>query len=398
MFKPEVEALRQNGITRTALPRLNDPKVIPLWFGEGDMVTPEFIREAAKDALDQGQTFYRHTRGAADLRDAVKHYLERLYGVEIDFERVTIPGSTMLGITLAAEMTLGRGDHGLIVGPYWPNIESSFRVTGADVGVIRQQVRDGHWGLDLDALYSAVRDNTRAVFVNSPCNPTGWIMAPDEQRALLEFCRARDITVIADEVYHRNVYGSDVAPSFLQVADANDPLIVVSGFSKAWAMTGWRLGWMITPTRSAEQLSVLAECFNTGSTTFTQAGGIAALERGEAVIEQMRAQQQRNRQIVLDLLGDHPAVELTPPDGAFYAFVRVPGLTSSAAFAERLLDEEDVGVAPGYTFGPGNEEFFRMCFAISSERLEEAVRRIVRFLDRHHNSMADLVSMRTDTP
>ncbi len=387
LFRPEIEALEQNGITGVALPRLGDPSVIPLWFGEGDVVTADFIREAAKRALDEGRTFYAHTRGHPEMRDALKAYLDRLYGREIHPDRLTVPGSTMLGITLAAQMTLGRGDHGLIVSPNWPNIESTFRVTGAEVGFVRQRDDAGHWYLDMGELEAALRPNTRAVFVNTPCNPTGWVMPVAEVERLLALARERGFVVIADEVYHRNVFGADVAPSFLDVAGDDDPVIVVSGFSKAWAMTGWRLGWMVTPARHAEQMAVLSECFNTGATVFAQFAGVVALEEGERVVHELRDQYARGREIVMEALGSHPLVQMREPEGAFYVFPRVPGLASSLEFARGLLAEEDVGVAPGYTFGPGNDEHFRLCFAQSHERLEEALGRICRYLDRHHNAL-----------
>ncbi len=382
LLRPEIELLQQNGITRVACPRLGDPAVIPLWFGEGDVVTAEAIRKAAKNALDEGQTFYGNPRGRPELREAIQSYLRRIYGLEVDQERITVPGSTMLGITIAAQMALTTGSHGLIVGPAWPNIHSAFEITGAEVSYVRQQEKDGSWALDMASLMDAFRDNTRAIFVNTPCNPTGWVMTRSDQLQLLEVCRERGIVIIADEVYHRNVYDGDVAPSFLSIAKPDDPVISVSGFSKAWAMTGWRLGWMVTPQRYAEQMAVLSECFNTSASSFIQIAGVTALGEGEEVVAELRESYRHGREIVMERLASHPRIELLRPEGAFYAFPRVPGMRSSLEFSERLLAEENVGVAPGYTFGPDNEEHFRLCFAQSHERLEEALRRIRRFLDR----------------
>ena len=294
--------------------------------------------------------------------------------MDIDVERITIPGSTMLGITIAAQMGLTSGLHSLVVSPCWPNIESNFQITGAKFDFVRQRCDAGHWSLHLDDLFSAVKPNTKAIFVNTPCNPTGWTMSAAEQTALLEFCRARDILIIADEVYHRNIYGQKVAPSFLSIAKADDPLIVISGFSKAFAMTGWRLGWMVTPTRYGEQLAVLSECFNTSAPAFIQRAGVVALEQGEDFVTQLREQYAGGRDLVMSILGQHPKIELVSPNGAFYAFPKVRGLKDSLAFAQGLLAEEDVGVAPGYTFGPGNESHFRICFALSHERLAEALK------------------------
>jgi aspartate/methionine/tyrosine aminotransferase len=171
------------------------------------------------------------------------------------------------------------------------------------------------------------------------------------------------------------------------VARDDDPLIVINGFSKAFAMTGWRLGWMVTPRGYGEQMAVLSECFNTCAPSFIQRAGIAALEGGEEVVTRFRGQYQTGREMVMTILGAHPLVELNKPEGAFYAFVRIPGLNSSDAFVNSVLEEEDVGLAPGYTFGPGNDEYFRLCFAQSPARLKEALERLVRYLDRNADTL-----------
>ena len=382
LLRPEIEDLQPSGIARIALPRFTDPSVIPLWIGEGDMVTAQFIREAAKRAIDEGYTFYAHTRGRAELRDAIKAYLDRVYHMDLNPDRISVPGSSMLAITLAAQMTLGPGRHALIVSPSWPNIENTVRVTGADVGFVRQRMENGRWHLDAADIIAAVKENTRAIYINSPCNPTGWIIAQSTLESLLAFCRQRDIVLISDEVYHRNIYDGDAAPSLMTLARDDDPVIIVNGFSKAWAMTGWRLGWMIAPARYAQHIAVLSECFNTSAPSIVQFAGIAALEDGEELVETLRTQYAGGRDIVMEILGQHPRVELSEPEGAFYAFPRVQGMGSSLRFAETLLKEQDVGVAPGYTFGPGNEDHFRLCFAQSHQRLTEALQRIVVHIDR----------------
>lgn len=381
LLRPEIEALEPSGIAKIALPRFTDPSVIPLWIGEGDTPTAEFIRAAAKRAIDEGHTFYAHTRGRAELRAAIKAYLDGIYGIDLNPDRISVPGSSMMGITLAAQMTVGTGRHALVVSPNWPNIENTLRATGTDIGFVRQRMENGRWTLEPEEIFAAVRKDTRAIYINSPCNPTGWIVPESTLAALLAFCREREVVLISDEVYHRNVYDGDLAPSLMTLAGDEDPVIVVNGFSKAWAMTGWRLGWMVAPARYATHIAVLSECFNTGAPSIMQFGGIAALEDGEDLVQSLRAQYRGGRDIVMDILGDHPRIDLSRPEGAFYAFPRLRGMGSSLAFAEGLLREKDVGVVPGYTFGPGNEEHFRLCFAQSHERLREALQRIVAYID-----------------
>jgi len=292
----------------------------------------------------------------------------------------------MSAITIAAQAALTAKDHAIILGPAWPNIGLTYRMTGAEVTEVAQTQGENGWVLDMDRVRSAIKTNTRSLFVNSPCNPTGWIMPIEQQIELLALCREKNILLIADEVYHRTVFEGDCAPSFLNHATPDDPVVVVNGFSKAWAMTGWRVGWLVAPAGYESQWTTLSEFFNTGATVFAQLGGVAALEEGEPFVSSLQQQYAAGRDLVMDKLGAHPAITLSRPEGAFYAFPSVHGLTDSMKFVQGVLDEEDVGLAPGYTFGPGNESCFRLCFAQSLERLEEGLDRIVRYLNRHHSN------------
>jgi len=378
-YRDEIEALRQSKITQFSLPHMQDKEVIPLWYGEGDAVTPEFIISAAIQALNDGQTFYTHTRGSIPLRAALKTYLDRLYGLDIDPNRITVPGAAMLGINIAAQLALTTGDHGLIVGPAWPNIEACFRVTGADVGYVSQHETSTGWHIAVSTIINAVKANTRAIFINSPCNPTGWIMKRHEQEELLEFCRNRKILIISDEVYHRIVFDQDAAPSFLSIAREDDAVVVVNSFSKAWAMTGWRIGWVVTPKQHVSQWAGLSECFNTGATNFVQAGAIAALVQGEPFIKQQVQQFSRSRLNVIKAFKKCPTIELCAPEGAFYAFPRVKNATSSESLIRDILHRKKVGLAPGSAFGPSSDAYFRICFARSPDNLQIALDRIVSF-------------------
>ena len=387
-FRQEIENFQQNGITRIAFARLHDDCCTPLWFGEGDEVTPDFIREAAKASLDQGHTFYTHTRGRVTLRGALRHYLQRIYGRDVHPDRITVPGSAMLGVNISAQMAVSRGDHVLVVSPVWPNIGAVFRAIGAEIEYLRQHTVTGGWHISTDEIIAAVRPNTRAIFINSPCNPTGWVMSRTEQLRLLEFCREREVLIIADEVYHRCTFETPVAPSFVEIAEDEDPVIVVNSFSKAWAMTGWRIGWVVAPKRLAVQWAALSECFNTGANVFAQAGARAALEQGEAFVAEQQAKFAKGRELVSQAFKDHPKLEYIEPEGAFYAFPKVRGLTDSFSFAEALRDEMHVGVAPGFTFGPGNESHFRICFARGHEELAQGLDRILAFLAQSSHKFA----------
>lgn len=382
-IRDDIAALELSGITRIAAGSLGDPDVIPLWFGESDLVTPAFIRAAAKRALDEGLTFYTYPRGIPALREALQRYHRRLYGIELHPDRITVPGSTMLTVVIALQCLAARGDEVILIGPYWPNVRNVCTMMGASHVEVRLIESPERWRLDLDAVAAAITPRTRAVYVNSPSNPTGWVMSGEEQAALLELCRRHGLGLIADEVYHRNLLsGGEPAPSFLTLAGPDEPVFVLNGFSKAWAMTGWRLGWMIHPRHLVEPMAVLAECNNTGATVFAQFGGLTALEEGESFVAEFNARCRHNADLVMAILGRHPRVRLTRPEGAFYAFPRIEGVADSLAFARRVLAEAKVGIAAGYTFGTGNESHVRLCFAISPGRLEEALRRIMGVLDR----------------
>ena len=381
-IRDEIAGLEMSGIAKVAAGALHDPDVIPLWFGESDLVTAPVIRDAAKQALDEGRTFYNYPRGILPLREALQRYHARIYGVELHPDRITVPGSTMLTVLCAMQCLAARGDEVILIGPYWPNVRNVCTMMGARHVDVRLVEDGGRWHLDLDAVRAAITPRTKAVYVNSPSNPTGWVMSRQGQEALLDLCRRHGLGLIADEVYHRNVLaGPSPAPSFLTLAGSDEPVFVLNGFSKAWAMTGWRLGWMVHPQHLVEPMAVLAECNNTGPTVFAQYGGIAALKEGDGFIAEFNARCSRNAELVMETLGRHPRVRMLAPEGAFYAFPKIEDVSDSLAFARRVLMEAKVGIAAGYTFGPGNDDHVRLCFAIGTERLAEALRRIVAVLD-----------------
>ncbi len=384
-IRAEIRALELSGIMKIATTALEDPEVIPLWFGESDLVTPDFIRREAIRALEAGHTFYSYPRGIRPLREAIQAYLERLYGIRLDPDRLHVPGSSMLAVTIAGQCLLGAGDEMLLIGPYWPNIRNVVRVCGARVREVRLEEGPERWWLDLERVAAAITPRTKAIYVNSPSNPTGWIAREEELRALVELCRRHGLGLVSDEVYHRHVLDDPggVAPSVLPLVEEDEPVFVINGFSKPWAMTGWRLGWLVGPRRLVEPLAVLAECDNTGATVFAQWGAIAALgPEGEAFVRRFVARCAQNRDLLMTTLGGHPRIRLLRPEGAFYAFPEVVGIDDSLAFCRRVLAEVKVGIAAGYSFGEGNRRHIRLCTAIAPERFATALARLVAVLDR----------------
>jgi aspartate/methionine/tyrosine aminotransferase len=381
--RPEILNLPAHAIGDIARQAWAEGGVTPLFFGESDLVTPDFIREAAKRALDEGRTFYAPAEGIAELREAIRAYTERLYNRPIALERVTVPGSAMLAIMLALQCLVRTGDNVVLVAPVWPSITLAAIAAGAQVRFV-QLGRDGAggWRFDLKRVAAACDDKTRAVFVCSPCNPCGWVMTPAEQRELLALTRQLGIALLADEVYARLVFEGEAAPSFLEIIEPDDLVFVINGFSKAWAMTGWRIGWLIAPPLLLKPLIKLAIVSNTGASTFAQYGALAAVTdpRGEQFVRTMRERCAKGRALVEAAARASNRILPFRIDGSFYAYLEIEGVTDSYALAQRLVREAKVGVAPGVAFGPGNDAFIRICFAQDEKVLAPALERLMAAL------------------
>ncbi|MEM7252795.1 MAG: pyridoxal phosphate-dependent aminotransferase [Pseudomonadota bacterium] len=376
-----ISDLPQQRIGAVAGLAIGNPDVIPLWFGEPDLDTPEFIRNAAIEAMNAGETRYAHRRGIPALRNAIRTYISDLYGIApLDDDRISCLGSGMTAIMVACQMLLNNGDNIVLVSPTWPNIFYCAYTMGAEPRHVRLRPSPDGWNLDLDELFARCDERTKAIFVNSPNNPTGWVMTRDEQQALLDFARKRGIWIIGDEVYHRIVYTDRTVPSFLQIADPDERLLVVHSMSKAWCMTGWRCGWLIHPSAVEPQMNDLSGINNTGSSTFVQHGAVAALTRGDEFVQHVVEHCRRGRDVVFQRLSAIPRVDFVRPNAAFYAFFRINGVDDDLATAQDMVRTDKVGMAPGSAFGPGNEGYFRLCFAGNAERLSDAMDRFENYL------------------
>jgi len=385
-LRPEIAELETSGIAQVFELGFGRDNLIPLWVGEGDLPTPGFICDAATRALAEGKTFYTRKLGIPRLCATIADYTNWLYGSAVTAERVAVTSSGMNGIMLVLQAILNPGDNVVVVSPIWPNIVAAVRIAGGiDRPVQLDVLPEGGFRLDLDRLFDAVDERTRAIFIASPSNPTGWVMSAAEQRAVLDLCRARGIWMVADEVYARFVYDDRAAkesgeraaaPSFLELAEAEDPLVVVNSFSKAWAMTGWRLGWLTVPPALMETLDRLIEFNTSGAQPFLQEACVTAIEKGEPFVHEVVERCRRGGELVFQRLTALPRVRLARPRGAFYAFFALDGLGDSLAYAKRLVDEVGVGLAPGAAFGPGGEGHLRLCFASSTERLSAALDRL----------------------
>jgi aspartate/methionine/tyrosine aminotransferase len=375
------DAIRQlpgSRIREVANAGLGRDDVLAFWFGESDEVTAEPVRRAAAESLARGETFYAHNLGLAELREALARYTAALHPA-VGVDRIAVTSSGVSALMLATQMLAGAGDEVVAVVPVWPNLTAQPVILGATVRRVPLVVRNGAWTLDLDRLLGAVTPATRMLLVNAPNNPTGWTLTRDEQQAILEHCRRTGTWIVADEVYERLWFGPGAsAPSFLDLAHADDRLIVVHSFSKSFLMTGWRLGWMVLPAGHLDPIGKLIE-FNTScAPVFVQRAGLAALSEAEREVPALALRMKACRDRLVDGLSAIAGVQVARPLGGMYAFFRAPGASDdSLAFAKHLVTDHGLGLAPGVAFGDEGEGWLRWCFASRDPaRLDQGLARL----------------------
>jgi aspartate/methionine/tyrosine aminotransferase len=379
--RAHADALPASRIREVASAGAGLKDVIALWYGEPDLPTPGFISEAAAEALRRGQTFYTENLGVPALRQTLADYMTRLYRRPVGMERIAVTASGMAGVNLVQQVLTDPGDNVVVVGPIWPNIVQTVRIMGGETRIVALRFGNDGWRLDLQQVVDRIDGRTRAVLVNSPSNPTGWVMEREAQQALLDACRRRGVWLLADEVYARIIYDRPVAPSFVELADPDERVIVINSFSKTWAMTGWRLGWLTAPPALLPTLEKCIEYHYSCPAHFSQMAGIVAVREGEPAVAEMVGRYRAARDLAIDRLQAMRRVRVHRPAGAFYAFAHVDGMTDSLAFCKDVLLRTRVGLAPGSAFGPEGEGFFRLCFASTLERLAQAMDRLAPLLD-----------------
>jgi aspartate/methionine/tyrosine aminotransferase len=355
--------------------------VMGLWAGEGDLPTPDFISQEAARALAAGETFYTWQRGLPKLREALAQYHTRLYGRAFDAEEFYVTGSGMQAIQTAMAMTSGAGAEVVIPTPAWPNAAAAAGVAGAKPVLVPMTFGNDGWTLDFERLTSAITPRTRALVVVSPSNPTGWTATLDDLKFLLALARQHGLWIIADETYARFWYGGgERAPSFYDVMTPDDRIMFVNTFSKNWAMTGWRMGWMALHPSLGQVVENLIQYSTSGVAQFMQRAGVVAIEKGEDFVKSQIARVRKSRDIACDILGRTGRCRFAVPQGAFYLFFKVDGETDTRKLVFRLIDEAQVGLAPGTSFGAGGEHFVRVCYARDPDQVADAMTRVAKVL------------------
>ena len=378
-MRSTIQNLEESKIREVANAGMGRSDVLAFWFGESDEVTPDFIRQAAIESLQQGETFYTHNLGLPELREAVAQYTSGLHR-RVTSDRIAITSGGVNALMLAVQALVDAGDEVVAVTPVWPNLTAQALIMGARLKRVSLKPVDGAWTLDLQALLAAITPATKLLIVNAPNNPTGWTLSRAEQEAIVAHCRRTGTWILADEVYERLYYEdapNRCAPSFLDVAEPEDRLVVVHSFSKSFLMTGWRLGWLVLPASLTHNMGKLLE-FNTScASVFTQRAGVTALQRTDEVTPRVVAHLKHCRDTLVPLLQQLPQVQVQPAPGGLYAFFKLDGYADSLEVAKRLVAEAGIGLAPGNAFAPEAQGWLRWCFASRDVgRLGQGVERL----------------------
>jgi aspartate/methionine/tyrosine aminotransferase len=380
--RPAVRALSASKIRELFNAGFGRGDLVTFWVGEPDEPTPEFIRKAGMDSIAAGETYYTHNLGIPELREALGAYLRRLHPA-LGARESVVTSAGVNALMLATQLLIEPGERVVEVVPLWPNLQEIPKILGADVTTVSLEFSSSGWRLDVERLLKALTPKTRALFLNSPNNPTGWTITREQQTVILDHCRRHGIWIFADDAYERLYFGDGgVAPSFLDISDARDRILSTNTFSKTWLMPGWRLGWLVVPPELTADLGKLIEYNTSCAPVFVQRAGIAALREGEPVIAHTLERFRRARDYVVRELNGIDGVAAAAPSGTMYVFFRVEGMADSMEFCKGLVRDVGLGLAPGSAFGPSGEGYVRWCFASSQERLADGIARLRRALKR----------------
>ena len=391
-LRPEAMRAPESGIVEVFDYGRNRQGLIPLWAGESDVATPSFICEAITRSLEAGETFYTYQKGIPELRQTIAAYMTRTYGhpyaegdAPFDPDRFFVTTGGMHAIQLAVRLVAGAGDEVIVPTPAWPNFTGALVVAGASVREVPLRFEDGPapaWTLDIATIREAITPRTRALVVNSPANPTGWIASLADCAALLALAREHDLWIIADEIYGKFVYDRPRAASFHDVMGPDDKVLFAQTLSKNWTMTGLRVGWLEAPAELGPTIENLVQYSSSGVAVPLQRGAEVAIAFGDSYLAEQVARVRQSRDILAAALARTGRVRFAVPEGAFYLFCRIEGERDTRALCLRLVDEAGLGIAPGTAFGKGGEDFIRLCFARKPADMTEVARRLSGWLDR----------------
>ncbi|MEM7533802.1 MAG: pyridoxal phosphate-dependent aminotransferase [Chloroflexota bacterium] len=356
--------------------------VLKLQFGESNMPTPDYIKEAMVQALADGYTFYSENAGLPSLRETLAQKYAEMHNVTLDPTReIMITASGVQALNVSIRCTINPGDEVLVLTPNWPNGTEIVRMYGATpIEIPYKFDEEQGYAIDFEALENALTPRTKMLLYTSPSNPLGWVATISDQQALLDFTRKHNLWLVADEVYERIYFDALVAPSILRLCTRDDAVIVVQSFSKSYCMTGWRLGWVISRADMIAQATALNEFIVSHAASMTQRAGEVALTKGEADVQALSKAFAERVNYCYQATSTLSNVSVAQPAGTFYLFLSIDGVDDSVSFALELLKQEQIAVAPGSAFGNGGEGAIRICCASDMSVLEPAMERLTRFL------------------
>lgn len=345
-------------------------------IGRPDFDTPEYIKKACIDSLNNGDVFYTSNFGYQELREEVAKYLSVKKNIPTTPDEVIITVGLAEAIFDVLTVLLEEGDEILVPDPVWMNYINIPRMLGA-VPVTYELSEDTGYQPDLKEIEAGVTEKTKAIVIVSPHNPTGSMLDLDSLKGIAQIAEKHDLIVISDEIYERLVYGKEAHVSIASLAGMKQRAVTLNGFSKAYSMTGWRIGYVSAPKELIQAVNKVHQVNTTSAPSFVQKAAIAALREEQNEVEDMVAEYRRRRDYAVAEINAINGISCLEPTGAFYIFINIRSLgVSSAEFAEYLLQNEKIAMVPGDVFGPGGEGYLRMSFANSFENIVEGVKRL----------------------
>ena len=378
---PSISRVAPSQIRAIADVAFSMDEVLKLHFGESNMQTSQYLKDAAYQAMNDGYTFYTENAGLASLREAIAIKYAELHHVELNpADEILITASGVQALNVSIRCVVDPGDEAIVLTPNWPNGSAIVTLFGGYPREIPLVWNGERYAIDFYGLEKALTPKTRLLVYASPSNPLGWVARLNEQQALLDFCRRNKLWLLADEVYERIYYAGTVAPSILRLCTRDDAVIVVQSFSKSYCMTGWRLGWLVARRDLVKKATQLNEFIVSHAPSMIQRAGETALTRGDQEVLVMVKSLQEKVSFCFEALHSMKHVTVARPEEAFYLFPQIKGVEDSFSFALKLLKETKVAVAPGIAFGNGGEGSVRICCAAEMSILEEAMGRVAKFL------------------
>jgi len=379
-----VSGFPRSGIRKMSAMAMEMDDVVTLCIGEPDFDTPPHIVKACERAMEEGYTHYPPSGGYEDLRSAVAQKYSKKTGIDYGLENVIITSGSTQGLFHTFFSTLNPGDEVIVPDPYYPNYLGQFHLAGVNVRFVPVREESG-FRLQVEDLENTLTSKTKAVLINSPNNPTGAVLEEGDLVKIADFAIRNDLVVVSDEVYDEIIYDGRKYSSIASIPEMKERVVINNGFSKTYAMTGWRLGYVLAPAEYVSSSVFLQESFISCGPAFIQRAALEALNGPQKCVAEMLEKYSRRRSLIIEGLNDIPGVTCLPTSGAFYAFPNIKQFgKTSEDFAVDLLKKAGVATVPGSYFGANGEGYLRLSYATSDENIREALKRFKQYVQKYY--------------